>query len=607
MIEADITDPAYTPPSSEDRDARDINEKVFTDDSFDSSSFVGGGLGSDAGSRKTHSVSEGSTTLCGMSVLTNESSQSYAQSYDNALWGLFDCENRQHGAVPATGNTPPPSRRSGFGGSSIQSSWTSCDCSVCREAARKDGWDVSTSSTISAIPPEWDEAAWNAGKEGRYWPRGSSPTRREHSKARRAEDDADRDVLRVRIADLEDRINEQAENMDYYLRAAQQDKAKEKSPASNEDRISGINPSDFDLVRACVAGWDLSPEERAKAMSTLNALQLGKTQVDTSTTSLAPKVVHEPATVNTGAGRIEAQLGIVSRDIIKLKAYEKFRRMQEDSDRLARIEAKLADNHIRDSGLDTSVSKDDMKGLNDLQARVTKLENIGNDDDQDSNSALLMLRLTDHFDKLERRVSSIEDDRNAGYREVSEDLSRLEKRFRKMRVLNAEQGREDYGHADKLQSGTDFDGWNCKAAAGRDSSAVGSATSGGYLREDKPASKMYDSRNIFGSTHGDSGWFTSSKNRNILDKESDVWGYPASDFGNGHDYSRIRRYSEWPDENVSHCGSRRDKSPMRSGRSEIVRDGWGREVRHSGRGLGARNTFWDSGSLGSGDQGYAGW
>lgn len=58
MVEAEIADSMYTPPSSDVRAIRNPDENAFVDDSFDVASFRGSDFGSHAASHKTQGVSE---------------------------------------------------------------------------------------------------------------------------------------------------------------------------------------------------------------------------------------------------------------------------------------------------------------------------------------------------------------------------------------------------------------------------------------------------------------------------------------------------------------------------------------------------------------------
>lgn len=64
MVEAEITDSMYTPPSSNVRAIKNPDENAFVDDTFDVASFSGSDFGSHAASHKTHGVSEYSKEVC---------------------------------------------------------------------------------------------------------------------------------------------------------------------------------------------------------------------------------------------------------------------------------------------------------------------------------------------------------------------------------------------------------------------------------------------------------------------------------------------------------------------------------------------------------------
>lgn len=626
MIEADITDPEYTPPSSEDRDRGKVIEKVFTDDSFDSASFISGRSGPHAKSRKTHSVSEDSLTLGGMSFLTDDSSKSYARPQNNFIYDFNDdFEMYSHGVVPEMGNTPPPSPGSGFEDHSSRPRWTGCDCSppcwTAQEHRRriaemeeawnggaisvadgKNDWGMSASTQSSFITKKsqrgWHDARSQSSDPLRGYPAGCSPNWRERAEADKVELETDHADLRERIWNLEERVYEQAADMEYYQRQAQRAEAKGNSNSCSEDRINGVLPNDMDLVRSCVAGFDISPADRSKAMSVLSALQLEKTQGATSTAP-AQKAIQEPASMDTAAGRIETQLGIMSRDVIKLKAYEKFHRMQEDSDRLARIESKLSDTHLRDT---VPVLQGDGGMLEDLRARLTKLEDISKRTDGDSDPALLMLRLTKHFDELERRVSSIEDDDNAGYSEIRDDLSRLEKRFHSFKHRA-----QNMGHSEKYQSSSNSGAWECTPAVGRNSSSVGTVTSSGYLRKDQPTSTASIYKDIFASSDASACQLSCCRKSNISGGENGGWGRSASGIGSGPDHARTRRSDDWP----SRVGFGRHSAASGwnnngSNRPSVKRDGWGFPISDYGFDLhGLRKFSFPKSS--SGDRHFGGW
>lgn len=145
---------------------------------------------------------------------------------------------------------------------------------------------------------------------------------------------------------------------------------------------------DAQFVRRCILNASLTANDRNKALGILSAFAKKSAVVATNSDVNAlpsaniyslPSIATAMANVRDGQAltHLDMQTMGMAKDITKMKAYNKFQRQQQDSDRLARIEAQLtsrADDHRVRSALDRAARH--VEKLND---RVSKLEEFSRD------------------------------------------------------------------------------------------------------------------------------------------------------------------------------------------------------------------------------------
>ncbi|KAK3725238.1 hypothetical protein LTR37_000749 [Vermiconidia calcicola] len=186
------------------------------------------------------------------------------------------------------------------------------------------------------------------------------------------------------IADLEGRVQQQDAALK-DLMAKQRD-----NPSAPGYTVSlGANPGavdgtfklkyEADFLRRCLAADKLSQEDRHKALGVLKIIDGDRAASDNAKNSSMQESMHNVTAkeAEPQAGKTSFELQMmhdISKSITKTHALMKFQRIQQDSDRLARIEEKLKDKG--DSRV-TSFQKRTAREVEALRERLEELARSG--------------------------------------------------------------------------------------------------------------------------------------------------------------------------------------------------------------------------------------
>jgi hypothetical protein len=143
-------------------------------------------------------------------------------------------------------------------------------------------------------------------------------------------------------------LQSQVQTRDRELNSQGKLLAKTESHISTGQNIGLRKEAEF--LRQRLASGNLSTEDRAKAIDIINLIE-GKPSEEPLTTHVSKDGVAKATTFNVSShghenGSVNFALDLkmhdLTKSITKMKAFDKFQRLQQDSDRLARIEDKLA-------------------------------------------------------------------------------------------------------------------------------------------------------------------------------------------------------------------------------------------------------------------------
>lgn len=98
------------------------------------------------------------------------------------------------------------------------------------------------------------------------------------------------------------------------------------------------------------------------------------------------------------------QMAAMSKDVIKMKAYSKFQRMQQDSDRIARIEERLSVPKASGDDRLVSVVEDTARKIDKLGDRVSKLKEFSRDGTPRANIKKEVQEIADQVQELRHCV-----------------------------------------------------------------------------------------------------------------------------------------------------------------------------------------------------------
>ena len=220
-----------------------------------------------------------------------------------------------------------------------------------------------------------------------------------------------------KIRDLERKVEEQRELLSEY-------EERDYNAARNAPITDHLNPTttseQYDYLRPFgqaaglrkevqflyqrLASGDLSPENRKKTIGVLRIIEGEPTQAPPmspvpekiatkkSTTFNASSSAHDHGSSSNVA--MDMKIHDLTKDITKMRAFDKFQRMQEDSERLARIEEQLAKlkDKPKDSDKVSSFAKRTAREVQKLNKRLDELFNKHNGTDQDKQNEICGLR-----------------------------------------------------------------------------------------------------------------------------------------------------------------------------------------------------------------------
>lgn len=176
----------------------------------------------------------------------------------------------------------------------------------------------------------------------------------------------------------------------------------ERALSTKESHIStGRNTGlrkEADFPRQRLASGSLSSEDCAKAINIINLIegrpseeslntQVGKGGAMKSTTSNVSSYDHNNGTANLA---MDLKMHDLTKSITKMKAFDKFQRMQQDSDRLGQIARKLAESKNgrrekpKESDRVTSFQKRTAREVEKLNQRLDKLLSRDNTDSKNT-------------------------------------------------------------------------------------------------------------------------------------------------------------------------------------------------------------------------------
>lgn len=312
----------------------------------------------------------------------------------------------------------------------------------------KSGWNRTTSTTKSSWPQ--NSKVGSQGDRQNVWGSNSAASERAYyqQKARRTPSDpfaglysapqnqqfanaeAGRAYSQSQLDRLSERMAQQEEDLQCYKRMAIEAQAAAKAPhqATHVDNMTSIASNDLDFLRICLSNGAISHDEHYKALGILSERWSGhgggaKSRIPLATT--APS--NNGADVHTN--RVESQITALSRDIIKMKAYDKFQRMRQDSDRLARIESKLFDVKAKDTDDTVPIVKCSMSDVQELSARLSDLQQSINHETFNHDIKNQIEELGMELRELRRSIEIVHVNQRSGEKWFDNEFDNLRKRF----------------------------------------------------------------------------------------------------------------------------------------------------------------------------------
>ena len=135
--------------------------------------------------------------------------------------------------------------------------------------------------------------------------------------------------------------------------------------------------AEVEFLNHCLSSATITPEDRHKALEIISSIGTSAKAIGAPGT---PNVFITPSnarqsTENTPAhSNLDMKMQDLSKTMTKMHAFNKFQRQQQDSDRLARIEAKMMEPEI--PGLANKSSEQHLTRLDRIEAKLSRIEDI---------------------------------------------------------------------------------------------------------------------------------------------------------------------------------------------------------------------------------------
>lgn len=378
----------------------------------------------------------------------------------------------------------------------------------------------------------------------------------------------DRTILQDEIEYLHQRIDQQEVDVEHYKQMAAQDKARTASKRDHASGAVGGLAKEVQFLRSCISNNTISLDDRYKALGILSSLQANN-QPSPLSRLPAPVEASDKYGNDSAIARVENQMAAMSRDIIKINAYNKFQRMQQDSDRLARIEAKLASSKLGQGNHLLSAVEGAARELDKLGARVFNLKEFSRDGTARADIKSQVRAVSDQVKQLQGYVQDCTSSQHAEIKQINQEMMYLERRLDTMWLARTGSGVDgwDSGHIDGNGRGAQQgNGWE----GSKSSQIPPCGANDGWVSRTEVNSRRGGSSSI------DTLWGKNVPSRGRWDTRSDT---PASQ----------KSYDSWGstkrNDNGSWCPRSLAESGVDTGSKAYSRHGHQSSV-YSGRGVG---------------------